>query len=122
MVHKNKIAKLGRKKSHRVSLVNNLMKSLIIHEKIDTTVTKAAVLKARIDKLMTLAKSSERTIAEKKVNAILNDKKVTAMIFDKYLPEYKDLNSGYTQRVLLGNRLGDNAPIARVAWKGKLEI
>jgi len=122
MVHNKKIAKLGRKKSHRVALVTNLVKSLIIHGKIDTTVTKANVLKSRIDKIMTLAKASERVIAFKKVNAILNDVKVTTMLFDKYLVEYKDLSSGYTQRVLLNNRKGDNALLARIAWKGTLEI
>ena len=122
MVHNKKIAKLGRKKSHRVALVNNLMKSLIIHGKVDTTITKASVLKSRIDKLMTLAKSDERKVAYKKVNAILNDNKVCDLLFDKYLVNYKDLNSGYTQRVLLNNRKGDNALLARIAWKGTLEL
>jgi len=71
---------------------------------------------------MTLAKRGDKVVAYKKVNAFFNDKDITTLIFDKYLDEYKDTSSGYTQRVLLSNRKGDNAPMARIAWKGKLEI
>lgn len=122
MTHNNKNIKLGRKKSHRVALTRNQMKSLIIHGKVDTTITKANVLKANIDKLMTLAKQTDRKFAEIKLLSIIPDEKVIAMLFDKYLVEYKDINSGYTQRVLLQNRKGDDATMARVTWAGHMEL
>ena len=45
--------RLGGSSSHEDQIISNLIKSLIEHEKIETTITKAKVAKPYIDKVTT---------------------------------------------------------------------
>ena len=50
--------KLNRKTSHRLSLLKNLSKSLIIHEQIETTLPKAKDLRPFVEKILTIGKTN----------------------------------------------------------------
>lgn len=50
--------KLGRTSSHRMSMLRNLATSLIIHERIETTLPKAKELRPFVEKAITLGKRS----------------------------------------------------------------
>ena len=56
MRHRKNTFKVGRNCGHRRSLIANMLKSLIEHERIVTTETKAKYLRRDADKMVTLAK------------------------------------------------------------------
>ena len=59
MRHKVAGWKLGRTTSHRRSLLRNLATSLIIEERIETTVPKAKALRPQVEKMITLGKRGD---------------------------------------------------------------
>ena len=59
MRHKIAGFKLGRTTSHRRSLLRNLATSLILEERIETTVPKAKALRPIVEKMVTLGKKGD---------------------------------------------------------------
>ena len=105
--------KLGRTSSHRTAMFRNMAAALIKHEQITTTLPKAKELRPYVEKLITLAKKgglSNRRLAHAR---LLDDTQLTKL-FDVLAPRYADRNGGYTRILKLGNRQGDNAPMARI--------
>ncbi len=107
--------KLNRTSSHRKSLLMNLSNSIIKHEQITTTLTKAKELRPFVEKIVTLGKRGDLE-SRRKAIAILQDKKMTTKIFDTFADRYKDRKGGYTRIVKIGNRYGDNAPTAVIEF------
>lgn len=107
--------KLNRTSSHRKSLLMNLSNSLIKHEQITTTLTKAKELRPFVEKIVTLGKRGDLE-SRRKAIAILQDKKMTTKIFDTFADRYKERKGGYTRIVKIGNRYGDNAPTAVIEF------
>lgn len=107
------IRKFGRKKDHREHMERNLLTSLVLYEKIDTTKAKAKDISSSFDKLMTCAKKNDLS-AKNKVNSILFDNKASAKMFEVLVPRYKNRNSGYTSIAVLSNRKGDNSVVCRL--------
>src|SRR5207245_9395533 len=70
MRHKVAGWKLGRTTSHRRSLLRNLATSLILEERIETTVPKAKALRPRGEKMSTLGKRGDLA-ARRKAGAYL---------------------------------------------------
>ena len=58
MRHNYSGRKLNRKTSHRIALLKNLSKSLIIHEQIETTLPKAKDLRPFVEKILTIGKNN----------------------------------------------------------------
>ena len=58
MRHQKNTVKLNRTSAHRRCMFANMLKSLVTHERIETTLAKAKVLKRYADKLITLAKKN----------------------------------------------------------------
>lgn len=56
MRHRKHTFKVGRTGSHNRCMIANMLKSLVEHERIETTVTKAKELRRHADRLVTLAK------------------------------------------------------------------
>lgn len=106
---------LGRSSSHRKALFNNLVTSLIKHEKIVTTLAKAKELRQKADKTVTLAKRGDlhsRRIAFKSIK----DKEALVKLFDILGPGFAKRNGGYTRIYKLGRRTGDAAKMAVLEW------
>ena len=104
---------LGRKIAHRKSMLRNLTTSLILYEKVDTTLQKAKETKSLIDKVISDAKAGDLH-AYKKISSYIFDPKATRKVRDELIPRYKDRQSGFTRLYHLPNRLGDNAKMARL--------
>ncbi len=64
MRHGKHTFKIGRTSAHRRCMIANMLKSLIHHGRIKTTITKAKELRRHADKLITLAK--ENTLASRR--------------------------------------------------------
>ena len=89
----------------------NLSNALIKHEQIKTTLPKAKELKRFIEKIITLGKNNNLQ-SRRKTISILQDTQMTKKIFEVLATRYKERNGGYTRIIKLGNRFGDNAPMA----------
>ena len=103
--------KLNRKTSHRLSLLKNLSKSLIIHEQIETTLPKAKDLRPFVEKILTIGKTNTLA-AKRKVYSYLGDKKLVEKVFNVLGKRYQKRNGGYVRILKSGFRYGDSAPKA----------
>ena len=111
MKHNITHRKLNRTTSHRKALLMNLSNSLIKHEQITTTLSKAKQLRPFVEKIITLGKKGD-LVSRRKTISILQDQKNTKKIFDVISERYKERSGGYTRIIKVGNRFGDNSPTA----------
>lgn len=133
MRHRKSRFKLGRNTGHRRSLVANMLKSLIEHERIVTTEAKAKILRKHADHMITLAKkgtlaSRRQAIGELMVrfnsltpkearaakngnpSAYNNDRKVVRKLFGDLGPRYAERQGGYTRLIkTAGVQQGNNS-------------
>ncbi|MBP7074573.1 MAG: 50S ribosomal protein L17 [Rhabdochlamydiaceae bacterium] len=133
MRHAKKTFKIGRTSSHRRCMLANMLKSLIEHGRIETTVTKAKELRRHADRLITLAKkntlsSRRQAIADlmitynkltpkenklvkkgKSAEVYNTDRQVIGKLFGELGARFTERKGGYTRIVRLGERVGDNA-------------
>jgi len=85
--------------------------ALLTHEAIKTTLPKAKELRRVVEPLITLGKNP--TLANKRLAfARLRDRDAVVKLFDDIGPRFADRNGGYTRVLKMGNRQGDNAPMA----------
>ena len=114
MRHQRKKHQLSRDSAHRKSLLMNLSKEIIEHERIETTQAKAKAVKPEIEKLITLAKRGDLHARRQALSSLHNDKFIVHKLFDEVAPRYATRPGGYTRIVKLGPRLGDAAPMAYI--------
>lgn len=107
------LSKLSRPSDQRRALLRNLVTSLLEHETITTTVTRAKNAARIADKMITLAKRGDLH-ARRQAMAYLLDEDVVKKLFDVLGPRFAERNGGYTRVVKLGYRQGDGAPMAIV--------
>jgi|YNPBryantNP2012_1023418.scaffolds.fasta_scaffold35355_2 large subunit ribosomal protein L17 len=110
--------KLGRSKGQRNGLRRTMVRQLFAHEKIKTTRAKALFIRGEAERLITLARNSEKASEVEKVNArrlaaarLGNDPDTVKKLFDEIGPRYANRSGGYTRIFRLGPRQGDNAEI-----------
>ena len=115
MKHNIKNKKLNKTTSHRKAMFMNLSNALIKHEQITTTLAKAKELKRFVEKIITLGKKGNLQ-SRRKAISILQDQAMTKKIFDILADRYKDRSGGYTRVIKLGNRFGDNSPMAVIEF------
>lgn len=113
MRHNKTGRRLGRNSSHRAAMMRNMVTSLLDHEKITTTTTRAKELRKIAEKMITLGKRGDLH-ARRQALQVIRDRKVVGKLFEMVAPRYKDRPGGYTRILKLGNRQGDNAPICQI--------
>lgn len=107
--------RLGRSSGARVALRRNLIKQFFIHERIQTTKTKAAAIRGEAERLITIARNSangsdmDKVNARRLVTSKLGDNQVIKRLFDEIAPRFASRNGGYTRVLKLGPRMGDAA-------------
>lgn len=111
MRHRRAGRKLSRNTNERKSLFRNLIRSLVMREKIETTVAKAKAIKPLVDKLMTKAKQG--TLAARRLTlASLPDRAAVDKLFNDLAKRSAKRNSGFTRIRRLALRRGDNTMMA----------
>ena len=111
MRHGKKVPKLGRTASHRKALLRNMATSLILKEKITTTIDKAKALRPFIEKIISRAKTD--TLHNKReVHKKLTERRAVIKLFSDIAPRYGKRPGGYTRIFKLGTRPGDAAEMA----------
>ena len=107
MRHQKTRHKLSRSASHRKSLLRNLAKEVIDHERIKTTEAKAKAVKPEVEKLITLAKRGDLHARREALSALGQDKFVVYKLFEEVAPRYSERPGGYTRILKIGQRAGD---------------
>ena len=124
MNHNKSYRKLGRRTDHRLAMLKNMTISLVKHEQIETTVTRAKELRKFAEKAITLGKkynnfnlenNDERAKAihlRRQAFAFLRNEEAVAKVFKEIAPKYMDRNGGYTRIIKTDVRRGDSAELA----------
>jgi large subunit ribosomal protein L17 len=120
MRHRKAGLKLSRKTGHLNSMFRNLVTSLLKHDRIRTTDTKAKELRRWADHLITLAKRGDLH-ARRQALAIVQEPAVVHTLFEKAGERYGQTAGGYTRLAKLGPRPGDAAPMTMVELIGAEE-
>ena len=121
MRHKEAGWKLGRNTSHRRALLRNLVTSLIMEERIETTLPKAKAMRPRVEKMITLGKRGDLA-ARRQVAAYLMTREAVAKLFDTLAPRFGDRNGGFLRIVRAGWQKGDGAEKAFVELLGSEKL
>jgi large subunit ribosomal protein L17 len=121
MRHKVAGYKLGRTTSHRRSLLRNMVTSLIIEERIETTVPKAKALRPTIEKMITLGKRGDLAARRQAAAYIMTDEAIRKL-FDTIGPRFGDRNGGYTRIVRTTWQKGDGADKAFIELLGSEKL
>jgi large subunit ribosomal protein L17 len=113
MRHGKKFNHLGRKTAHRKAMLANMACSIIEHKRINTTLAKAKAIRTFIEPLITKSKA-DTTHNRRIVFSYLRDKHAVTELFKEISVKVADRPGGYIRIIKLGNRQGDNAPMAMV--------
>jgi len=117
MRHRRAGWKLGRNTEHRRALLRNLVTSLIVEERIETTLTKAKAMRPHVEKMITLGKRGDVS-ARRQAAAYLMTRESVDKLFDTISPRYGDRDGGYLRIVHGGFRQGDGGDVAFVELLG----
>ena len=115
MRHGKKFNHLGRKTAHRKAMLANMACSLIEHKRINTTEAKAKALRRFIEPLVTKSKS-DTTHNRRVVFSYLRNKYAVTELFKEISVKIGARPGGYVRIIKLGNRQGDNAPMAMIEF------
>ena len=103
--------RLGGSPSHERMLLANLASQLFEHGRITTTETKAKRVRPLAEKLISKAKRGDLH-ARRLVMSTITNRDVVHVLFTEIAPALADREGGYTRITKVGNRKGDNAPMA----------
>ncbi len=118
MKHRVAERKLGVTSSHRKAMLANMASSLVLHDKIETTLTRAKELRRLADKVVTLSKRGT-VHAARQARELLNNRQAVKKAFDEFATRFENRQGGYTRILKLGNRHGDAAPMAIIEYVDK---
>ncbi|HLJ29182.1 MAG TPA: 50S ribosomal protein L17 [Candidatus Angelobacter sp.] len=121
MRHQKSTKKLGRNTSHRRALLRNLVTSLMIEERLETTPAKAKAMRPHVEKMITLGKRGDLA-ARRLARAYLMTRESVDRLFDTIAPRMGDRNGGYLRILHKGFRKGDNALTVYIELVGSEKV
>ncbi|HZS06155.1 MAG TPA: 50S ribosomal protein L17 [Blastocatellia bacterium] len=139
--------KLGRTSSHRKALLRNLCTSLVLHERVKTTLPKAKELRPYVEKVITLGRKANKARQAGQSEAALHATRLASASFfpgnagpdsrqhdpgatrtagvaavkkltGELAERFADRPGGYTRILKLGKRKGDGAEMALIEFVG----
>ena len=121
MRHRKAGYKLGRNTSHRRAMLRNLVTSIILEDRVETTITKAKAARPHVEKLVTLGKRGDLH-SRRQALAYLQTREAVSRLFETVAPRYGDRNGGYLRIVRSGFQKGDGAEKAFIEMLGVEKI
>lgn len=107
MRHRYAKHKMNRNSSHRTAMRSNFICSVIMHERVVTTLARAKAVRRNVEKMITLGKTKSLSNIRRAMS-ILQDKEAVKKLFDEIGPRYANRPGGYTRTMRLsGYRIGD---------------
>ncbi|HOA28574.1 MAG TPA: 50S ribosomal protein L17 [Candidatus Cloacimonadota bacterium] len=115
MRHRVEGRKFGRETDARRLMMRNLVKSMVEHGQINTTLAKAKEMRRFVERVVTYGKNN--TVHSRRLAySVLGDRDLVKKLFDEIAPAFADRNGGYTRVLKAGFRRGDNAPMAIIQF------
>jgi large subunit ribosomal protein L17 len=111
MRHRKSGLKLNMSGSHRQAMFRNMVTSLLKHDRIKTTDTRAKELRRWADHIITLAKRGDLH-ARRQALSIVREKDVVHKLFEEAGERFGKVNGGYTRITKIGRRPGDCALVS----------
>ena len=117
MRHRNAGFKLGRNTSHRRAMLRNLVTSVILMDRVETTITKCKASRPIVEKMITLGKNGS-VHARRQALAYLMTPESVDRLFNVVAPRYGSRQGGYLRITRVGPRKGDAAEMAYIELLG----
>jgi large subunit ribosomal protein L17 len=117
MRHRNAGFKLGRNTSHRRAMLRNLVTSIILMDRVETTITKCKATRPIVEKMITLGKRGT-VHARRQALAYLMTPESVDRLFNVVAPRYASRPGGYSRITRSGPRKGDAAEMAYIELLG----
>ncbi len=117
MRHRNAGFKLGRNTSHRRAMLRNLVTSIILMDRVETTITKCKATRPIVEKMITLGKRGTVHARRQALSYLMTPESVDRL-FNTVAPRYTTRPGGYCRIVRLGPRKGDAAEMAFIELLG----
>ena len=118
--HGYKGRKFGRETDQRRALQRGLMRALIEHQSITTTLARAKEIRRGTEKLVTIAKKG--SLANRRLLiSRLDDIKTADLLMDVIAPQIKR-DSGYLRIERAGFRKGDNTEMATISFVDDIDL
>ena len=121
MRHRKAGYKLGRNTSHRRALLRNLVTSILLEDRVETTLVKAKAARPHVEKLITLGKKGDLHSRRQALSYLMTGEAVSRL-FDTVAPRYGDRNGGYLRIVRTGFQRGDGAEKAYIELLGSEQL
>lgn len=115
MRHKVHSHSFSRKGKARKSLIRGLVASLVLNERVRTTLAKAKELRRHVDRVVTLSKKGDLASRRLLISKIGNEAAVNKLLTDVGV-RFKSRPGGYTRVLKLSARPGDMAPMAFIEF------
>lgn len=103
--------RIGGSPAHERIILANLASQLFEHGKVTTTEARAKRVQPLAERLISKAKRGDLH-NRRQVMSVIGDKTVVHMLFTEVAPQMEGRDGGYTRITKIGNRKGDNAPMA----------
>lgn len=110
--------KFGRRTAHRNAMLCNLVKAIVTHRRITTTLAKAKDIRSCVEKLVTIARRGDLHSRRLVISRLRNDEAVAKVLLEEIAPLYIDRPGGYLRIMKKGFRTGDAAPMAILEFVG----
>jgi large subunit ribosomal protein L17 len=98
-------------------LLRNLVTSVIVEDRVETTVAKAKAVRPHVEKMITLGKKGDLHSRRQALSFLQTDTAVSRL-FETVAPRYGDRQGGYLRIVRTGFRKGDGGEKAFIELLG----
>ncbi|MBI3316818.1 MAG: 50S ribosomal protein L17 [Candidatus Omnitrophica bacterium] len=120
MRHQRHKLTLGVQTKHRKALLRNLVKSLVVHKRIQTTYAKAKAASALADQMVQIAKQGDLS-ARRLLISRLGCSRTAHAFLTQIAPHFQSRQGGYTRVLKISNRVGDGAQTALLEFTAVME-
>ncbi len=123
MWHGRRRSRLGLETEHRLSLIRNLAKELVSHQRVITTRTRAKQAAQFTEKLITIAKKNTLHSRRELITKLgSGTESIAKRLIEVVAPKFSDRKGGYTRILQYKFRQGDGAQLALLEFSTPIEI
>jgi len=121
MRHRKRRTKLSMMSGHRKAMLKAMSRSLLIYERVKTTLRRAKEARRMVEKIITMSKT-DTVASRRQVYTLIPDRTLIMRLFKDIAPLFKDRTSGFTRIIPAGFRRGDGAQMAYLELTEKTAI
>lgn len=122
MRHQRRRGTLGLVQEHRRSLLRNLARSVILHQRILTTHARAKETSRFVDQLVTIAKTKTLHARRQLIRKLGSGSEVLAKrMIETVAPRFTGRSGGYTRVLRYKDRIGDGASLSLLEFSVPIE-